>query len=72
MQGPMVEVGTFLDGLAAGLIAAFEDGSDAALIASTIRHAMRFPTWADLEQQELDETAKVDLASHWLSCSDAV
>jgi hypothetical protein len=68
----MAEFGAFLDGVAAGLIAAFEDGSHAAHIAPTIRHALRFQTWVDLEDQGLEDAAKVDLVSHWLCCPEVV
>jgi AcrR family transcriptional regulator len=66
LQGPMAEFSAYLDGVAAGLIAAFDAGLDTAHIAPTIRHALRFLTWADLDEQGLDDGAKVDLLSHWL------
>jgi AcrR family transcriptional regulator len=71
LQGPMAEFGAFLNAVAAGLIAGFDGGQKAAHIAPTIRHALRFQTWSDLEAQGLDDAAKVDLVSHWLCCPEA-
>ena len=68
LQRPMAEFAAFLDGVAADLIAAFGTGSDTPHIAPTIRHALRFQTWSDLEDQGLDQDAKVALVSHWLCC----
>lgn len=70
LQAPMAEFGAYLDGAAAGLITAFGTARDTARIAPTIRHALRFQTWSDLEDQGLDDPAKVDLVSHWLGCRD--
>jgi AcrR family transcriptional regulator len=70
LQGPMAAFGGFLDSVRADLIGAFGDSPNADHIAPTIRHALRFQTWSDLEDQGLDDAAKVDLVSHWLCCSD--
>jgi AcrR family transcriptional regulator len=72
LQGPMAAFGAYLEGVAAGLIAAFEAGPDEPHIAPTVRHALRFQTWADLEDQGLEDAAKVDLVSHWLCCPEVV
>ena len=64
----MAEFAAYLDGVSAGLIAAFDAGPDLAHIAPTIRHALRFQTWVDLEDQGLDDGRKVALVSHWLCC----
>ena len=68
LQGPMADFAAYLDGVAADLIARFEAGSDEVHLAPTIRHALRFQTWADLEDQGLGDEAKVALVSHWLCC----
>lgn len=70
LQGPMAAFGAYLDGVAAGLIAAFGTGVDMARIAPTIRHVLQFQTWADLERQGLDERAKLALVTQWLCCPD--
>lgn len=68
LQGPMAEFAAYLDSVASALIAAF--GGDLAHIAPTIRHALHFQTWAELEAQGLDEATKVALVSHWLCCPE--
>lgn len=70
LQGPMAAFGGFLESVCADLIAAFEEGPESGHVAPTIRHALRFQTWSDLEDQGLDDTAKVDLVLHWLCCSE--
>lgn len=70
LQGPMAGFGGFLDSVRADLIGAFGDSPNADHIAPTIRHALRFQTWSDLEDQGLDDTAKVDLVLHWLCCTE--
>ncbi|TPE48984.1 TetR/AcrR family transcriptional regulator [Amaricoccus solimangrovi] len=65
LHGPMAEVAAFLAGVAADLVAAF--GAEAAPhVAPTIRHALAFPTWADLEAQGLTNAEKLDLVTGWL------
>lgn len=70
LQRPMAEVAAFLDGVASDLIAAFGATPAQARIAPTVRHALGFLTWADLETQGLDNARKVELVTHWLGCSD--
>lgn len=71
LQAPMAEFAVYLDGVSAGLISAFGPIPDKSHIAPTIRHALHFQTWADLEDQNLDDGAKVALVSHWLGCRPA-
>jgi len=68
LQGPMAEFAAYLDGVSKGLLAAFDEAADMHHIAPTVRHALRFQTWANLEDQGLDDRAKVALVSHWLCC----
>lgn len=71
LQGPMAEVAAFLDGVARDLADAF--GSDRAHdhVDPTIRHVLQFPTWAELQDQGLDDGRKVALAAKWLCCAEA-
>ncbi|MCB1340693.1 MAG: TetR/AcrR family transcriptional regulator [Pseudooceanicola sp.] len=71
LQGPMAAFGAYLGEVAAGLVAGFDGDALMGHAAPTIRHALRFQTWSDLEQQGLDDKAKVDLVSHWLCCTDS-
>ena len=66
LKAPMSGFFDYLDGVSADLIAAFDPASSGDHVAPTIRHALRFPTWSDLESQGLDDAAKVALVSRWL------
>ncbi|PWK53509.1 TetR/AcrR family transcriptional regulator [Silicimonas algicola] len=70
LQGPMAEFAAYLDGVSKGLLAAFDGAADMHHIAPTVRHALRFQTWANLEDQGLDDRGKVALVSHWLCCPE--
>jgi hypothetical protein len=63
----MAEVASFLKGIATNLAAAFPDRTDE--IDATIRHALHFLTWLELEDQGLSDARKVDLVTLWLSGS---
>lgn len=65
LQPPMAEFARFVDGVAEDVIAAFGQAGNAAM-AATIRHALRFPAWADLQDQGLDADAKLALVMAWL------
>ena len=67
LQQPMAEVASFLKGIATDLAAAFPDRTDE--VDATIRHALHFLTWLDLEDQGLSNARKVDLVTLWLSGS---
>lgn len=69
LQSPMAEFAAHLDGVSADLIGAFDAGPEKAHLRPTIRHALRYQTWSDLEGQGLEDAAKVRLVSHWLCCA---
>jgi len=65
LQGPMEEFEGFVASVAKDIAASF--GSDEnGQIAVTIKHAIVFPTWSDLDAQRLTNDAKIDLVSKWL------
>lgn len=66
LQQPMAEAQTFLGGVADDLTAAFTQESECGHTAATIRHALHFLTWSELEDQGLDNSAKVALVTRWL------
>ena len=66
LQAPMAEVAAFLAGVADDLIVAFGETGQTTHIAPTIRHALNFPTWSDLESQSLTDAEKVDLVTRWV------
>lgn len=68
LQQPMAQVAAFLGGVANDLAAGFGAPADNDLVTPTIRHALHFLTWSELEDQGLDNNRKVDLVSRWLSC----
>ncbi|WP_296814799.1 TetR/AcrR family transcriptional regulator [Brevundimonas sp.] len=63
---PMSGFFDYLDGVSADLIGAFDGVAPSGHVAPTIRHALRFPTWSDLDAQGLDDAGKVALVSRWL------
>ncbi|ODR99282.1 hypothetical protein AUC68_04610 [Methyloceanibacter methanicus] len=69
LQQPMADVAAFLDDVADDLIRAFGKAASSDQIAATIRHALHFLTWAELEDQGLDTDRKLELVTHWLCCS---
>lgn len=70
LQGPMTDFLAFMDGVCADLIAAFGDMTDMDRVIATVRHALRFQTWSALQDQGLDNPAKVELVCAWLCCPD--
>lgn len=68
LQRPMADVAAFLDGVAGDAVAAFGRAATAGL-AATVRHALRFGTWADLEDQGLGGEEKVALVMGWVGGS---
>ena len=66
LQQPMAEVAIFLGGVAGGLAAAFGVPPASGPIAQTIRHALHFLTWAELEDQGLNNDEKLTLVTCWL------
>jgi len=69
LQQPMADVASFLDGVSADLISAFGKVPEQERLAATIRHVLHFLTWAELEDQALDNARKLDLVTGWL-CPD--
>lgn len=70
LQPPMAEFAAYLDGVCKDLVAGFVDHPDKEIIAATIRHALQFLTWSDLEDQGLDDAEKLAVVIHWL-CTPA-
>jgi AcrR family transcriptional regulator len=70
LQGPMREFAAFMDGVCSDLIAAFGDVADTGHLSATVRHVLRFQTWSSLQDQGLDEPAKLELVSRWLCCPE--
>lgn len=66
LQQPMAGVASFLASVASDLIAAFGKVPDKARLAATVRHALHFQTWFELEAQGLGNARKVELVSSWL------
>jgi len=71
LQQPMTEVAAFLGGVAGDLAAAFGPSPAVDLVDPTIRHALHFLTWSELEDQGLANDRKVDLVCRWLSGAGA-
>ena len=67
LREPMAEVAVFVGGIADDLAGRFGAKGEPAPVAATIRHALQFQTWSELEQQGLDETRKLGLARGWLN-----
>lgn len=67
LQGPMAEVATYVEAVAAGLLEAFGRNGGTVAVAATVRHALAFPTWAELEDQGLPDADKLALAGAWLA-----
>jgi AcrR family transcriptional regulator len=70
LREPMARVGTFMNNVAEDLIMAFGDAAEAAHIAPTIRHALHFLTWLELEEQGLSNEQKTGLVISWLQLPD--
>ncbi len=67
LQQPMAEIAAFLKSVGDDLIAAFDPKGRNPALAATIRHALQFSTWADLESQGLGEPEKTDVIMDWLT-----
>jgi AcrR family transcriptional regulator len=66
LQGPMSEVAAFMASVADGLLGAFGEIGTEPLLRATVRHALHFPTWSDLDDRALINPAKVDLVMAWV------
>jgi len=69
LQQPMANVADFMAGVADDLISAFGAKEEIEDVAATIRHALHFLTWNELEDQGLGNDRKLDLVTGWLCCS---
>lgn len=68
LQEPMAEVAAYLDSVADGLAAAYDPKPPrGAPLDATLRHALAFSTWAELEGQGLSDADKTALALGWIS-----
>lgn len=65
LQGPMAAFDGHVAGIARDLAAAIDP--DAPAVAATVRHALHFLTWSDLEAQGLGDGDKRALACAWLA-----
>jgi len=65
---PMTEFSAFLTSVSSALARAMavEPAAAARLVAMTLRHALAFSTWEDLEQRGLEDPQKVELAMRWI------
>lgn len=66
LRQPMSDVAAFLTSVASDLIAAFGKVPAKARLAATVRHALHFQTWSELEAQGLGNAGKVELVRSWL------
>jgi hypothetical protein len=65
LQQPMADVAAFLGGVAQDLAAAFPVRTDE--LTATIRHALHFPTWLDLDDQGFTDAGKLKIVSLWVA-----
>lgn len=66
LQAPMAEVAASLGSVSSDLARHLDPESKLPAVAATVRHALHFLTWDDLEAQGIDNPSKVDLVSLWL------
>jgi AcrR family transcriptional regulator len=71
LHEPMAEVANYMRNAADDLIKLIGNGNLADKIAPTVRHALQFTTWAELEQQGLSNSRKVELVTAWLGLEKA-
>lgn len=68
LQEPMTEFAGFVAKIGGDFAAMFDlEGERARLVGVTIRHALSFPAWSDLEGQGLSDVEKVDLVTQWVA-----
>lgn len=66
LQAPMAAFGAYLRDLADDLARGVAPGRGADPVAQTLRHAVHFLTWKELEEQGVADPAKLDLILDWL------
>jgi len=67
LQEPMADVAEFVTTVADDLTKAFGPDGAEPRTRATIRHILQFPTWSELDDQGLDQAAKLDLVMAWIS-----
>jgi AcrR family transcriptional regulator len=68
LQEPMAEFASQVDQIADDLAGSLQPGRrKTAAVAVTLRHALAFPTWKDLQTRGLKTARKVELVTAWLS-----
>ena len=65
LQGPMKEYTDYVASLTDDLAQAFA-GKPKEKLVKTIGHALAFPTWSDLDERGINDSAKVDLVLDWV------
>jgi AcrR family transcriptional regulator len=71
LQGPFQEYLGYLAGIGTDLAARLGAGAAPDPVAATIHHALGFPAWVDLDDQGLNDPAKVRLAVAWVDGATA-
>ena len=72
LQEPMAQFAGFIDEIAETLSAGLGlTGRPASLAGRTIRHALAFSTWLEMEMRQIDQGGKVDLVLTWISGASA-
>ncbi|HKJ53681.1 MAG TPA: TetR/AcrR family transcriptional regulator [Gammaproteobacteria bacterium] len=68
LQKPMAEFASFVTGIAGDLAGSLRPGArKASSAAVTVRHALAFSTWKNLQALGLKNSKKVELVTTWLS-----
>ena len=65
LQGPMEAFGAYVRSIADDLAAGFKTGGSRA-VSVTVQHALAFPTFADLDDRQLQDDEKIDLVAAWI------
>lgn len=65
LQGPMAEFTGFVTSVASDLAGSF-DGAPQKEMAVTLKHALAFPTWNDLDELGLNNAGKISLVCQWI------
>jgi AcrR family transcriptional regulator len=71
LHEPMAEVANYLQNAAEDLIAPLGNGNVVGNVAPTVRHALQFSTWAELDGQGISNSGKVELVTGWLGLEKA-
>lgn len=71
LREPMAEVANYLRKVADDLIGRSGNGNAPDAIGPTVRHALEFTTWSELDGQGLSNARKVELVTGWLGLEEA-